>query len=98
MLKITNLHASVEDKGILRGINLEVKPGEGEVGERAVALAAVAGCRRSARVEAQIGVRAEKSLGRDIRSAKEQDHDRGHDPSRLRHHHTSRRWEKTLCI
>ncbi|OMP32095.1 MULTISPECIES: Fe-S cluster assembly ATPase SufC [Mangrovimonas] len=28
MLKITNLHASVEDKGILRGINLEVKPGE----------------------------------------------------------------------
>ena len=28
MLKITNLHASVEDKPILRGINLEVKPGE----------------------------------------------------------------------
>ena len=28
MLKIENLHASVEDKGILRGINLEVKPGE----------------------------------------------------------------------
>ncbi|WP_053991892.1 Fe-S cluster assembly ATPase SufC [Mangrovimonas sp. TPBH4] len=28
MLKITDLHASVEDKGILRGINLEVKPGE----------------------------------------------------------------------
>ncbi|MFI1744974.1 Fe-S cluster assembly ATPase SufC [Thalassobellus sediminis] len=28
MLKITNLHASVEDKAILRGINLEVKPGE----------------------------------------------------------------------
>mgnify|MGYP003148388044 FL=1 len=28
MLKINNLHASVEDKGILRGINLEVKPGE----------------------------------------------------------------------
>ena len=28
MLKIKNLHASVEDKGILRGINLEVKPGE----------------------------------------------------------------------
>jgi Fe-S cluster assembly ATP-binding protein len=28
MLKIENLHASVEDKGILRGINLEVKTGE----------------------------------------------------------------------
>ncbi|RSK41741.1 Fe-S cluster assembly ATPase SufC [Mangrovimonas spongiae] len=28
MLKIKNLHASVEDKGILRGINLEVNPGE----------------------------------------------------------------------
>ncbi|MBP93852.1 MAG: Fe-S cluster assembly ATPase SufC, partial [Flavobacteriaceae bacterium] len=28
MLKITNLHASVDDKAILRGINLEVKPGE----------------------------------------------------------------------
>lgn len=28
MLKINNLHASVEDKGILKGINLEVKPGE----------------------------------------------------------------------
>ncbi|MDT0558590.1 Fe-S cluster assembly ATPase SufC [Ichthyenterobacterium sp. W332] len=28
MLKIKNLHASVEDKSILRGINLEVKPGE----------------------------------------------------------------------
>jgi Fe-S cluster assembly ATP-binding protein len=28
MLKIKNLHASVEDKAILRGINLEVKPGE----------------------------------------------------------------------
>lgn len=28
MLKINNLHASVEDKRILRGINLEVKPGE----------------------------------------------------------------------
>lgn len=28
MLKINNLHASVEDKPILRGINLEVKPGE----------------------------------------------------------------------
>src|SRR5690606_3521542 len=26
--KINNLHASVEDKAILRGINLEVKPGE----------------------------------------------------------------------
>ena len=28
MLKINNLHARVEDKEILRGINLEVKPGE----------------------------------------------------------------------
>ncbi|MEL4306897.1 Fe-S cluster assembly ATPase SufC [Joostella sp. CR20] len=28
MLKIENLHASVEDKEILKGINLEVKPGE----------------------------------------------------------------------
>ena len=28
MLKIKNLHASVEDKAILRGINLEVKAGE----------------------------------------------------------------------
>lgn len=28
MLKIKNLHASVEDKAILKGINLEVKPGE----------------------------------------------------------------------
>ncbi len=28
MLKIDDLHASVEDKAILRGINLEVKPGE----------------------------------------------------------------------
>ena len=28
MLKVTNLHASVEDKEILKGINLEVKPGE----------------------------------------------------------------------
>lgn len=28
MLKITNLHASVEDKGILNGINLEINPGE----------------------------------------------------------------------
>ncbi|MFD0989444.1 Fe-S cluster assembly ATPase SufC [Mariniflexile jejuense] len=28
MLKIENLHASVEDKAILRGINLEVKAGE----------------------------------------------------------------------
>lgn len=28
MLKINNLHASVEDKGILKGINLEVKAGE----------------------------------------------------------------------
>ncbi len=28
MLKITNLHAGVENKKILKGINLEVKPGE----------------------------------------------------------------------
>lgn len=28
MLKIVNLHAGVEDKNILKGINLEVKPGE----------------------------------------------------------------------
>ena len=28
MLKINNLHASVEDKSILKGINLEVNPGE----------------------------------------------------------------------
>jgi len=28
MLKIENLHASVEDKSILKGINLEMKPGE----------------------------------------------------------------------
>ncbi len=28
MLKIKNLHASVADKSILRGINLEIKPGE----------------------------------------------------------------------
>lgn len=28
MLKIKNLHASVEDKEILKGINLEIKPGE----------------------------------------------------------------------
>ena len=28
MLKIENLHASIENKPILRGINLEVKPGE----------------------------------------------------------------------
>ena len=28
MLKIINLHASVDDKAILRGINLEVKAGE----------------------------------------------------------------------
>ena len=28
MLKISNLHASVEDKEILKGINLEVKAGE----------------------------------------------------------------------
>ena len=28
MLKVTNLHATVEGKEILRGINLEVKAGE----------------------------------------------------------------------
>ncbi|MDX1761587.1 MAG: ATP-binding cassette domain-containing protein, partial [Christiangramia sp.] len=28
MLKIKNLHASIEDKEILKGINLEIKPGE----------------------------------------------------------------------
>jgi Fe-S cluster assembly ATP-binding protein len=28
MLKINNLHANIEDKSILKGINLEVKPGE----------------------------------------------------------------------
>jgi len=28
MLKINNLHASIEDKEILKGINLEIKPGE----------------------------------------------------------------------
>ena len=28
MLKIKNLHASVEDKSILKGINLEIKAGE----------------------------------------------------------------------
>lgn len=28
MLKITDLHAGIEDKEILKGINLEVKPGE----------------------------------------------------------------------
>lgn len=28
MLKISNLHASVEDKEILKGINLDIKPGE----------------------------------------------------------------------
>ena len=28
MLKIKNLHASIDDKAILKGINLEVKPGE----------------------------------------------------------------------
>jgi Fe-S cluster assembly ATP-binding protein len=28
MLKVTNLHASINDKEILKGINLEVKPGE----------------------------------------------------------------------
>lgn len=28
MLKITNLHASIEGKDILKGLNLEVKPGE----------------------------------------------------------------------
>ncbi|MFV9483349.1 Fe-S cluster assembly ATP-binding protein [Gramella sp. Hel_I_59] len=28
MLKVKNLHASIEDKEILKGINLEIKPGE----------------------------------------------------------------------
>ncbi len=28
MLKIKNLYAGIEDKSILNGINLEVKPGE----------------------------------------------------------------------
>ena len=28
MLKIKNLHASIEDKSILKGINLQVNPGE----------------------------------------------------------------------
>ncbi|MFT6976202.1 MAG: Fe-S cluster assembly ATP-binding protein, partial [Bermanella sp.] len=28
MLKITNLHASVEQKEILKGLNLDIKPGE----------------------------------------------------------------------
>jgi Fe-S cluster assembly ATP-binding protein len=28
MLKINNLHASVEDKNIIKGLNLEIKPGE----------------------------------------------------------------------
>jgi Fe-S cluster assembly ATP-binding protein len=28
MLKINNLHAAVEDKNILRGINLDIKAGE----------------------------------------------------------------------
>lgn len=28
MLKISNLHASIEDREILKGINLEIKPGE----------------------------------------------------------------------
>ena len=28
MLKIENLHASIEDKSILKGLNLEVKAGE----------------------------------------------------------------------
>jgi len=28
MLKINNLHASIEDKEILKGVNLEIKPGE----------------------------------------------------------------------
>ena len=28
MLKISNLHASVEEKNILQGVNLEIKPGE----------------------------------------------------------------------
>ena len=28
MLSIKNLHASVEEKNIIKGLNLEVKPGE----------------------------------------------------------------------
>jgi len=28
MLKITNLHANIDEKSILKGINLEIKPGE----------------------------------------------------------------------
>ena len=28
MLKISNLHARVEDKSILKGIDLEINPGE----------------------------------------------------------------------
>ena len=28
MLKINNLHASVEEKDIIKGLDLEVKPGE----------------------------------------------------------------------
>ena len=28
MLKIENLHAGVEDKAILKGLNLSIKPGE----------------------------------------------------------------------
>ena len=28
MLEIKNLHAKVEEKDILKGINLEIKPGE----------------------------------------------------------------------
>ena len=28
MLKIKNLHASIDDKAIIKGINLEVKQGE----------------------------------------------------------------------
>ena len=28
MLRIKNLHASIEDKAILKGLDLEVKPGE----------------------------------------------------------------------
>jgi ABC-type transport system involved in Fe-S cluster assembly, ATPase component len=28
MLSIDNLHAQVEGKGILKGINLDIKPGE----------------------------------------------------------------------
>ena len=28
MLKIKNLHASIEDKKILKGLNLEINPGE----------------------------------------------------------------------